>query len=48
VAQAVVTRPDNAERMDQLQDAGVNAASASFDKIWREPTKARIRTMVRE
>lgn len=42
VAQAVVTRPDNAFRIDRLREAGVAVRTAGFTKAWPFPTQAAI------
>ncbi len=42
VAQAVVTRPDNAFRLKKFRDAGIEVATASFNRLWPFPTRAAI------
>lgn len=42
LAQAVVTRPDNAFRIDRLRAAGVEVTTAGFTKLWPFPTHAAI------
>jgi hypothetical protein len=44
VEQAVVSRPDNTDRVQQIRDAGVPVTAASFDKVWRAPTAHAIAT----
>lgn len=46
VEQHVVTRDHNPARLSALSKAGVPYTTASFDKVWREPTKAVIRDAV--
>lgn len=48
VAQAVVTRPDNAFRIDRLREAGVAVRTAGFTKAWPFPTQAAIARAIRE
>jgi glycosyltransferase involved in cell wall biosynthesis len=46
VSQHVVTREHNPARLEALARAGVPVTIASFDKLWREPTKAVIRQTI--
>jgi glycosyltransferase involved in cell wall biosynthesis len=46
VAQHVLTRPDSASRLAQLADAGVPVSQASFDKLWRPPTRSRLQQAI--
>ena len=43
VAQHAIVRGDNKERLNVIEQAGVPLTVASFDKVWREPTKGAIR-----
>ncbi len=43
VAQHAIVRGENTERLKTIQQAGVPYTIASFDKVWREPTKAAVR-----
>lgn len=47
VAQAVVTREDNAFRLKSFRDKGIPVATASFNKLWPFPTQAAIAKMIR-
>jgi glycosyltransferase involved in cell wall biosynthesis len=44
VEQRVVTRAHNQDRIDQIRAAGVPIEIAPFDKLWRPPTTAAIKT----
>jgi len=46
VEQHVLTRDHNENRLGELAAAGVPYSIASFDKVWREPTKAALRQAV--
>lgn len=46
IEQHVITRDHNQARLDALRGAGVAYTIASFDKVWRESTKAAIRGVV--
>lgn len=48
VAQAVVTRPNNAFRVQKLRDAGIWVETASFNKLWPFPTRGAIARVMRE
>ena len=48
VAQFVVSRGHNPARLASFADAGVPFTVASFDKVWREPTKAAIKQAAAE
>lgn len=43
IEQHVITREHNEARLEALREAGVPYTIATFDKVWREPTKAAIR-----
>ncbi|MEZ5937782.1 MAG: glycosyltransferase [Hyphomonadaceae bacterium] len=38
--QAVVTRPDNAFRLKSFRDAGIETATADFNRLWPFPTRS--------
>jgi len=46
VEQHVVTRDHNESRLTELTAAGVPVTIASFDKVWREPTKTALKQTV--
>lgn len=48
VAQAVVTRPDNAFRLQSFRDKGIRVETAGFNKLWPFPTRATIAKLIRE
>src|SRR5262249_13767254 len=48
VDQFVVTRGHNLARLASFSDAGVPFTIASFDKVWRDPTKDAIRSAANE
>jgi hypothetical protein len=48
VTQAVVTRADNAFRVEKFRAAGIEVATADFNRLWPFPTSNAINTMLRE
>ena len=48
VPQAVVTRPDNEFRIAKMRAAGVEVATASFNRAWPFPTHAVINRAIRD
>ncbi|WP_026148008.1 glycosyltransferase [Robiginitomaculum antarcticum] len=48
VEQAVVTRPHNAFRLEQFEEAGIKTATASFNKNWPFRTRHTIKAMIAE
>ena len=48
VEQHVITRDHNESRLAELAKAQVPVTLATFDKVWREPTKAAIKHVVKE
>lgn len=46
IEQFVVTRDHNPARLEALRTAGVPYATATFDKLWREPTKNVLRDAI--
>ncbi|HVY87822.1 MAG TPA: glycosyltransferase [Hyphomonadaceae bacterium] len=48
VTQAVVTRPDNPFRIEKFKAAGIQIATADFNRLWPFPTSGAIAKMYRE
>lgn len=48
VEQAVVTRTNNAFRVEKLRAKGIRVETASFNKLWPFPTRGLINRMIRE
>lgn len=48
VTQHVITRGHNEARLTAIANAGVPYTIASFDKLWREPTKSAIKQVAEE
>lgn len=46
IPQAVVTRADNAFRIEALRDAGVEVATATFNRLWPFPTRFALSKMI--
>lgn len=46
LAQAVVTRPDNAWRVSRLREAGVSVTTADFSRLWPFPTRSALRRAI--
>ena len=47
VAQAVLTRPDNAFRLEAFRKAGVEVETAAFSRYWPFPTRGRLAGLIR-
>lgn len=48
IEQFVVTRADNRHRLDSFRKAGVECATAEFDRYWRLPTDRALRKAIKE
>ncbi|MBI1361828.1 MAG: glycosyltransferase [Alphaproteobacteria bacterium] len=47
IPQAVVTRPDNTFRLKKFRDAGIEVATAGFNRLWPFPTQSAIAAMLK-